>query len=59
MIVSGRYPLRLYFHTSSPAGREQMVRMLEPSLPLTTELHNGPMPDSVLREVAAAGRRDE
>jgi hypothetical protein len=59
MIVSARYPRRLFFHTSSPAGRERMVRMLEPTLPPATVLHNGPMPDSVLREAAAAGRRGE
>ncbi|KIL40164.1 cell division protein FtsJ [Gordoniibacillus kamchatkensis] len=52
---NGRFPRRLYFHTSSPAGREQMVRLLLPALPPDVELHNGPMPDDVLQQAAAGG----
>jgi hypothetical protein len=52
IVASGRFPRRLYFHTSSPAGREKMVRLLLPALPPGVELHCGPMPDDVLQEAA-------
>jgi hypothetical protein len=52
IVDSGRFPRRLYFHTSSAAGRERMVRLLLPALPPDVELHNGPMPEGVLREAA-------
>lgn len=51
--ASGRFPRRLYFHTSSAAGREQMVRLLLPVVPADVAIHAGPMPDAVLREAAA------
>lgn len=53
IVATGRFPRRLYFHTSSPAGREQTVRTLLPVLPPGALLHSGPMPDEVVRQAAA------
>ncbi|MFC0214693.1 cyclic-phosphate processing receiver domain-containing protein [Paenibacillus chartarius] len=50
MIAEARYPRRLYFHTSSSAGRDRMIALLLPVLPADVELNYGPMPDEVLAE---------
>lgn len=59
MIASGRYPRRIYVHSSSPSGRALMIRLLREAEPPGVAVHNGPMPDDVLREVAAADFADK
>ncbi|AZN41965.1 cell division protein FtsJ [Paenibacillus albus] len=44
IVESGRYPRTCYFHTSSPAGRMQMVHLLTQHAPLHIDIHHGPMP---------------
>lgn len=51
---TGKYPKRIYLHTSSPAGRQHMYQLLYAQLPEGAYLHNGPMPDGVLGEATAA-----
>ncbi|MBW7459013.1 cyclic-phosphate processing receiver domain-containing protein [Paenibacillus sepulcri] len=43
IVESGRYPLAIYFHTSSPAGRAQMMELLLQHAPSHIVIHNGPM----------------
>ena len=52
IVEHGVYPRRIYLHTSSVLGRNQMYELLSAQLPRTTELHGGPMPQSVLDEIA-------
>lgn len=42
----------VYLHTSSPAGRKQMFEMLAAYKPEGMTIHNGPMPEHVLRSEA-------
>lgn len=58
MIASGRYPRRIYMHSSSPSGRELMNRLLREAAPRGVLIHNRPMPDSVLEEAAKAAAKD-
>lgn len=51
---TGKYPKRIYLHTSSQAGRQHMYQLLYAQLPEESALFNGPMPDAVLEEAAAA-----
>ncbi|SDX77611.1 cyclic-phosphate processing receiver domain-containing protein [Paenibacillus sp. CF384] len=44
IVSSGRFPRTCYFHTSSLAGRMQMVHLLTQHAPLNIQIHNGPMP---------------
>jgi len=57
LIASGKYPKRVYVHSSSMLGRANMIRDLRAANPAGVEIHDGPMPPSVLRE-AAEERRD-
>ncbi len=43
IVDSGRYPKQVYFHTSSAAGRMQMVHLLQQHAPPEIQIHNGPM----------------
>ncbi|OUM96684.1 MAG: cell division protein FtsJ [Thermobacillus sp. ZCTH02-B1] len=52
---SGRYPRRIYMHSSSPSGRMRMYEMLRSALPPDVHLSHTPMPDDVAAE-AAGGR---
>jgi hypothetical protein len=58
MIASGRYPRRIYVHSSSPSGRALMIRLLHEAQPPGVVIYPGPMPDDVLREAAAAAAAD-
>jgi len=58
LIAADRYPRRVYVHSSSMLGRAQMVRELRLSNPSGVEIHDGPMPSSVLEAEAAKGRQD-
>lgn len=52
IVAVKRFPRRIYFHTSSPAGRQQMYALLTEHAPSDVQLFNGPMPDRLLRELA-------
>ncbi|CAM4282941.1 cell division protein FtsJ [Paenibacillus alkaliterrae] len=53
IVETGRYPERIYLHTSSAAGRIQMYHMLSSHAPAHTKLYNGPMPDALINEIAS------
>ncbi|MEK3735404.1 MULTISPECIES: cyclic-phosphate processing receiver domain-containing protein [Paenibacillus] len=46
----------IYLHTSSPSGRRKMYEMLYAHMPEGVKVHNGPMPEEVLHQVAAGNR---
>lgn len=54
IIASGKYPREIYVHSSSLAGRAQMVFALRAVNPSGVIIHEGPMPLSIL-EAAATG----
>jgi len=58
MIAAGKFPKRVYVHSSSMLGRAQMTRDLRLANPAGVAIHDGPMPPSVLAEAEEAGRRD-
>ncbi|QHW34519.1 cell division protein FtsJ [Paenibacillus rhizovicinus] len=43
IVDSGRYPRTCYFHTSSPAGRINMIHLLTQHAPPEVVIHHGPM----------------
>ncbi|WP_284639911.1 cyclic-phosphate processing receiver domain-containing protein [Paenibacillus silviterrae] len=52
LIASGRYPRRIYLHTSSVSGRLRMFEALYMNKPPQVELTNGPMPVELIMEIA-------
>ncbi|TMV50270.1 cell division protein FtsJ [Paenibacillus mesophilus] len=53
-IVSERiYPSVIYLHTSSAAGKMQMFQSLYANKPEHVRLYNYPMPEQVIRRIAA------
>ncbi|MFC7680032.1 cyclic-phosphate processing receiver domain-containing protein [Paenibacillus sp. GCM10028914] len=56
MVAEKLYPRQIYLHTSSSWGRRKMFEMLYDNMPADVKVHNGPMPDEVLRKVAAASK---
>lgn len=54
IIATARYPKQVYVHSSSMMGRQMMIRALREAAPADVVLHDGPMPEAVLREAAAA-----
>ncbi|WP_424768880.1 cyclic-phosphate processing receiver domain-containing protein [Paenibacillus sp. sgz302251] len=52
IVETGRYPEKIYLHTSSVAGRMQMYHMLSTNMPPHVKLHNGPMPDELINKIA-------
>ena len=56
MVVEKLYPRQIYLHTSSPWGKRKMYEMLYEHMPAEVSVHNGPMPEEVLRKVAAASK---
>lgn len=56
IIAKSRFPRRIYLHTSSESGRISMYHELSRHLPQETRLYGGPMPDSLLREIAISNR---
>lgn len=54
LVLEGKYPKRIYLHTSSADGKMQMYQHLAKNLPKDVLLHGGPMPQSLLDEIAAA-----
>jgi len=59
MIATGRYPKRVFVHSSSMMGRALMVRALREAAPAGLVVHDGPMTEDVLREAAAAAREKD
>lgn len=57
LIVSGKYPREIFVHSSSLAGRAQMVHELKSAKPEGVRIHDGPMPDHVLLAAAVSGER--
>lgn len=57
IIAGGHYPREVYVHSSSLMGRAQMVRELRAANPPGVVIHDGPMPQAVLDDVARAGAR--
>ncbi|GLI05500.1 hypothetical protein YDYSG_15300 [Paenibacillus tyrfis] len=52
MASAGLFPQRIYLHTSSDAGRQQMFQLLYASKPEHVRLTNGPMPTGLLMEIS-------
>ncbi|WIV17826.1 cell division protein FtsJ [Paenibacillus polygoni] len=50
------YPNVIYLHTSSDAGRRAMYELLYMNKPDRTEVHNGPMPQELLEQIAQTSR---
>jgi CheY-like chemotaxis protein len=57
ILETGRYPARIYLHTSSIAGRNQMYHALATHAPAQMQLYNGPMPDALVRQIGEAAPR--
>jgi len=53
LVESGRYPQEIYLHTSSPSGRERMHHLLSQHAPRHVRIHNRPMPEELLLQIAA------
>lgn len=53
IIHSGKFPRRIYLHTSSASGRMSMYHQLSSHLPAGTQLFGGPMPLELLEEIAS------
>lgn len=53
IVQTGKYPEQIFLHTSSVSGRMQMYHELSRNAPQTTKLNNGPMPDSLLQQMAS------
>lgn len=56
IVYSGKFPRRIYLHTSSASGRTMMYHALSSALPAGSQLFGGPMPQALLDEIAAVGR---
>lgn len=56
MVLSGQYARRIYLHTSSSCGRIRMYQALYEAKPEYVQLTNGPMPVSLLQEIAELAR---
>ena len=59
IVATGRYPRRIYLHTSSPSGRMQMYGLLMEHAPQDVKLYNGPMPERVAQEIGNKNREPE
>lgn len=52
ILESGRFPRRIYLHTSSDGGRLNMYQALYAGRPENVLVVNGPMPPELLNEIA-------
>ncbi|MEK3881324.1 cyclic-phosphate processing receiver domain-containing protein [Paenibacillus sp. PL2-23] len=50
---AGRYPKRIYLHTSSAAGKGHMYQHLSQHVPAQCQLFGGPMPQALLEQIAS------
>ena len=46
-----RYPMEIYLHTSSSAGRISMYQLINEHKPDHVMIYDGPMPDAVIKKV--------
>ncbi|WP_020616306.1 cyclic-phosphate processing receiver domain-containing protein [Paenibacillus daejeonensis] len=53
LVESGRYPRKIYLHTSSPSGRDQMHHLLSQHAPAHVVIHGRAMPDELLARIAS------
>jgi hypothetical protein len=53
IVTSGRYPERIYMHSSSAAGRRRMLETLYPNKPDHVRIYNHPVPDDLLLLIAS------
>jgi hypothetical protein len=53
LVMKERYPRRIYFHTSSSAGRMAMYGLLLDKAPKDVQLYNGPMPASLIQQIGS------
>lgn len=56
IVVEGLFPREIYLHTSSLQGRKEMYETLYQSVPVGTQLHNGPLGFERLQEIAAGAK---
>jgi hypothetical protein len=49
---SGKFPKRIFLHTSSQLGKIKMYELLRQTKPDGVMLYDGPMPESLIQEVA-------
>lgn len=56
LIAAGRFPRRIYLHTSSDVGRQRMYQALYAAKPDDVQLFNGPVPAETLREIARVSK---
>jgi hypothetical protein len=54
IVSAGKFPKRIYLHTSSASGRTMMYHALSSAIPVDTQLFGGPMPQSLLDEIASS-----
>lgn len=55
IVASGKYPKRIFVHSSSMMGRTQMVQALRAANPQGSTIYDGPMPVSMLQDIATGG----
>jgi hypothetical protein len=54
IVREGLYPREVYLHTSSMSGKQEMYQLLYDYKPEGMILHNGPMSDETLQDIAMA-----
>ncbi|UUZ79253.1 hypothetical protein LJK88_29170 [Paenibacillus sp. P26] len=52
ILETGRFPRRIYLHTSSDGGRMNMYQSLYTARPEGVQVFNGPVPPELLLEIA-------
>ncbi|MCR8641585.1 cell division protein FtsJ [Paenibacillus sp. N1-5-1-14] len=52
IVSAGKFPREIYLHTSSNIGRIKMYEMLYAAKPEGVKVHNGPMPDELIVQIA-------
>jgi len=57
IVRTGRYPRRIFFHTSSPSGKTAMREMLAANAPADVRLFDGPMPAALLEAIASGSTK--
>lgn len=55
LLQTKKYPRKIYLHTSSIYGKQQMYKALLEAIPIEVELFGGPMPQELLEEIAKMG----
>ncbi|UJF35963.1 cyclic-phosphate processing receiver domain-containing protein [Paenibacillus hexagrammi] len=56
IIRTGRFPRRIYIHTSSPSAGSNMYQMLYSSKPEHVEVHPTKIPEDLLEQIAIQHR---